>query len=103
MATPTSGSRDTTIPGNHSAPGLVGQEARWKAEECTKRRAEESASKSGSLSEEEEDEDPVPLNSDKEEYEGSKLLQIRLKTRNRRPSRLTGPRPDLRSEIYRSI
>ena len=70
-ATPTSGSRGTTIPGSHSTPGSVGQEARRKAKERTKRRAEESVSKSGSSLEEEEDEDLVTLSSDEEEYVGS--------------------------------
>ena len=59
MATLTSGSQVTTIPGSHSMPGFVKQEARRKAEDHTKRRAEESVSKSRSSSEDEKEEDPV--------------------------------------------
>ena len=71
MATPTSESRGTTIPGSHSTSGSVRQEARRRAEERTKRRVEETISESGSLSKDEEEEDPVTLSSDKEEYVGS--------------------------------
>ena len=49
----------------------VRQEAWRKAEERTKRRAEELVSESRSSLEDEEDEDPVTLSSDEEEYMGS--------------------------------
>ena len=71
MATPTIGSRGTTLPGNLSTSKSVSHEARRKAEERTKRRAEESVSKPESSAEEEEEEDPVTLSSDDEEYRGS--------------------------------
>ena len=44
MATPTSGSQGRTISSNLSTSGLVGHEAQRKAEERTKRKAEESVS-----------------------------------------------------------
>ena len=73
MATPTTGSWGITIPGDRSMPIFVKLEARRKAEERTKRRAEEKSSECGSLSEEEEDEDPVTYSSNKEvQYEGTK-------------------------------
>ena len=58
------------IPGNLSTPRTVSLEVQRRKEERTKRKAEESISKSGSL-EEEEEEDPVSLDSDDEEYQGS--------------------------------
>ena len=71
MATPTSGSRGTTIPSSWSTPRSVEQEVQRKAEERTKRRAEELVSESESLSKDEKNKDPVTLNSDEEEYVGS--------------------------------
>ena len=52
-------------------PRFVGQEARKRAKEPTKRRAEEVVSEFGSSSEDEEEEDPITLSSNEEEYEGS--------------------------------
>ena len=60
----------TNIPSNLSTPRTVSQEVQRGKEEWTKRKAEESISKSGSL-EEKEEEDPVSLDSDNEEYQGS--------------------------------
>ena len=71
MATPTSRSRGTTIPGSHSTLRSVEQEAQRKVEERTKRRVEESEKESGSSPEDEEEEDPITLSSDEEEYVGS--------------------------------
>ena len=66
----TTGSRGTNIPGNLSILRSVSQKALRRAEEQTKRKAEESVSESGSLKEEEEEEDPISLSSDEEEYQG---------------------------------
>ena len=68
MATPTSGSRGTTLPDSLSTPGSISQEARRKAEERTKRRAKELASKLRTSLKEEEEEDPITLSSNDEEY-----------------------------------
>ena len=70
FTTPTTGT-STNIPGNLSTSRTVSQEVQRRREERTKRKAEESISKSGS-SEEEEEEDPVSLDSEYEEYQGSK-------------------------------
>ena len=61
----------TNILGNLSTPGTISQELQKRQEEQTKRKAEESISESGS-SEEEEEEKPISLDSDDEEYQGSK-------------------------------
>ena len=71
MATPTTGSRGTTIPDNQATPKSVRQDAQRKAEERTKRRAEEQASDLESFSEEEEYEDPTSTSSSLEEEEGT--------------------------------
>ena len=67
MATPTIGSRGTTIPGSRSTPTSVRQDMQRKVEERTKRRAEEPTRKSKSSSEEEEYEDPVSSSSKEDE------------------------------------
>ena len=97
MATPTFGSRGTTIPGSLSMPGSVGQEAQRKAEERTKRRAKESVSKSGSSSE--EDEDPVTLSSDKEEYEGLETPSQSDPVEDSEPPPIKINRPVIRSML----
>ena len=66
LTTPTTGSQDTNIPSNLSTLGSISQEALRRAEERTKRRAEELVSESESS----EEEDPISLNSDEEEYQG---------------------------------
>ena len=70
LTTLTIESRGTNIPGNLLPPGSVSQEALRRAEEQTKRRAEESVSESESSEEEEEEKDPISLSSDEEEYQG---------------------------------
>ena len=70
FTTPTTGT-GTNIPSNLSTSRTVNQEVQRRKEERTKRKAEESINESGS-SEEEEEEDPISLDSDNEEYLGSK-------------------------------
>ena len=60
----------TIISGSLSIPSPVSQEVQRRKEERTKRKAEESINESGS--EEGEEEDPISLDSDNEEYQGSK-------------------------------
>ena len=67
MATSTTRSRDTTIPGSQSMPRFVRQDLQRRAKERTKTRAEEPASESGSSSEEEEYEDLVTISSKEDE------------------------------------
>ena len=64
-------SRGTHILGNLSTPGSISHEALRRAEEQTKKRAEDSVSESGSSEEEEEEDNPIFLSSNKEEYQGS--------------------------------
>ena len=67
MATPTTGSQGTTIPGSRSTPRFIRQDVRRRAEERTKGRAKELASKSKSSSEEEEYEDPITISFEEDE------------------------------------
>ena len=61
-----------TIRGSLLTPRSIRQDARRKAEERTKRRAEELVSKSGSSLEDEEYEDPVSISNSSKEDEGTK-------------------------------
>ena len=67
LATPTT--RTGANPVTFSTPGSVSQEQQHRAEEQTKRGADEEESESSNS--EEEGESPITLSSDKEEYEGS--------------------------------
>ena len=63
----------TNIPGNLSTPRTVSQEVQRRKEERTKRKAEESISKSRSL-EEEKEQDLISLDFDNKGYQGSVTL-----------------------------
>ena len=69
LTTPATGSRGTHILGSLSTPGSVSQEALRRAQERTKRRAENSVSESRSSEEEEKEDEPIFLNSNEEEYQ----------------------------------
>ena len=67
LATPTTGTGANPV--TFSTPRSVSQEQQCRAEEWTKRGADEEESESSSS--EEEEESPITLSSDEEEYEGS--------------------------------
>ena len=73
LTTLTTKSRGTNIPSSLSTPESISREALRRAEERTKRRAEDSVSEFGSSEEEEEEDNPISLSSDEEEYQGSEI------------------------------